>query len=128
MVNIEVKARDLNSLTWLEHPLSPLITRHAISRLAAQLYDRSSRLLGPVITTMKVLLSRSCEIMSYDELDLPIQNKDKEFVDLIVRVLESCKKWKTIKCVCEWRIASFWRECILHIYTQNHQTKRKQDW
>ena len=79
-----------------ETPLSPLITRHAISRLAAQLFDRSGRLLGPVITTMKVLLSRSCEIMSYDELDMPIQEKDKEFSDLIVRVLESCKNWKSI--------------------------------
>ena len=35
--------------------------------------------------------------MPYDELDKPIQEKDKEFADLIVRVLESCKKWKTIK-------------------------------
>ena len=34
--------------------------------------------------------------MSYDELDTPIQEKDKEFADLIVRVLESCKNWKTI--------------------------------
>ena len=80
-----------------ETPLAPLITRHALSRLAAQLYDRSGRLLGPAITTMKVLLSRSCEIMPYDELDKTIQEKDKEFADLIVRVLKSCKKWKTIK-------------------------------
>ena len=80
-----------------ETPLVPLITCHALSRLAAQLYDRSSRLIGPAITTLKVLLSCSCEIMSYDELDTPIQEKDKEFADLIVRVLESCKKWKTIK-------------------------------
>ena len=46
---------------------------------------------------MKVILSRSCEIMSYDELDVPIQEKDKELSDLIVRVLESCKNWKSIK-------------------------------
>ena len=26
-----------------------------------------------------------------------LQEKDKEFADLIVRVLESCTKWKTIK-------------------------------
>ena len=53
--------------------------------------------MGPVITTMKVLLSRSCEIISYDELDTPIQEKDNEFADLIVRMLESCKNWKSIK-------------------------------
>ena len=46
---------------------------------------------------MKVLLSRSCEIMPYAELDKPIIEKDKEFAELITRVLESCKKWKTIK-------------------------------
>ena len=77
--------------------LTPLITHHALSLLAAQLYDRSGRLLGPAITTMKVLLSRSCEIMPYAELDKPIIEKDKEFAELITRVLESCKKWKTIK-------------------------------
>ena len=38
-------------------PLAPLISRHALSRLAAQLYDRSGRLLGPAITTMKVVNS-----------------------------------------------------------------------
>ena len=40
-----------------ETSLAPLIIRQALSRLAAQLYDRSGRLLGPAITTMKVLLS-----------------------------------------------------------------------
>ena len=35
--------------------------------------------------------------MSYDELDTRIQEKDKEFADIIVRVLESCINCKSIK-------------------------------
>ena len=82
--------------------------------------------------------------MSYDELVVSIQDKDKEFADQIVRVLESCKNWKTIKpirtnligegcdltalgeCVDGGLPAS--RGSIFHINTQDHQTERKHHW
>ena len=43
-------------------PLAPLLTRHNLLMLCAQMYNRSGRLFGPAICTMKVLLSRACEI------------------------------------------------------------------
>ena len=70
-------------------PLAPLLTRHNLSRLCAQMSDRSGRLLGPAICTMKVLLSRACEIASYEELDNPLQRLDPEFTGTVVKVLEN---------------------------------------
>ena len=59
--------------------------------------SKEPKLSDMVITTTKVLYRANCKIMSYDELDVPIKEKDKEFSDLIVRVLESCENWKSIQ-------------------------------
>ena len=45
------------------------ITRMTFLRLAAQTYSRLGNLLGTLITCIKVLASRSCELAGVNELD-----------------------------------------------------------
>ena len=46
---------------------------------------------------MKVLISRACEIASYEDLDKPLQELDPEFTGTVAKVLENLKNWKQIE-------------------------------
>ena len=72
------------------------ITRHMMSRVAAQAHDILGFLLGPLIFSAKVLLSRCCEIASATQLDLPIGAKDPEFEKVLITFLTNVKRTNEI--------------------------------
>ena len=63
------------------------ITRRTISRLCAQAYSRLDAMLFTVVMNLKIVVSRSCEIMGSDELDTPIAVKDAKFARTVAREL-----------------------------------------
>ena len=46
-----------------EEILIEMITRELLARMAMQPYDRLCRMISPIISTLKTLLSRCCEII-----------------------------------------------------------------
>ena len=49
-------------------------------RLSAQTYCRLGNLLGPLITCIKALSSRACELAGVHELELDLEERDPAFV------------------------------------------------
>ena len=70
------------------------LTRRVISRITAQAYSRLGAMLSTVIMNLKICVSRSCEIMGTDELDVPIATKDANFARTIAKV---CSKLPDLK-------------------------------
>ena len=56
------------------------ITRMTFLRLSAQTYSRLGNLLGPLITAIKILASRSCELAGNNELEVDLKDRDEQFV------------------------------------------------
>ena len=56
------------------------ITRLLFLRLSAQKYCRLGNLIGPLITCIKALSSRACEIAGVHELELDLEERDPAFV------------------------------------------------
>ena len=56
------------------------ITRLLFLRLSAQTYCRLGNLIGPIITCIKALSSRACEIAGVHELELDLEERDLDFV------------------------------------------------
>ena len=56
------------------------ITRLLFLRLSAQTYCRLGNLIGPLITCIKALSSRACEIAGVHELELDLEERDPAFV------------------------------------------------
>ena len=63
------------------------ITRRTMSRLCAQAYNRIGWMLGPIISGLKILVSKSTELTSAKELDKPLDKVDKGFVDICIKFL-----------------------------------------
>ena len=51
------------------------ITRMTFLRLSAQTYSRLGNLLGPLITGIKILASRSCELAGIHELEVDLSSR-----------------------------------------------------
>ena len=66
-----------------EQPKITDITRLTLSRLLPQAYDRANFLLGPIILGLKIYLSRVCELISYNNHEEPIVQKDEELATKI---------------------------------------------
>ena len=64
-------------------------------RLTAQTYCLLKNLLGPLVTTMKALASRSCELATVDEMELDLSQRDPEFVTLAKKFLLNLRNIKT---------------------------------
>ena len=62
------------------------LTRRVISRITAQAYSRLGAMLSTVIMNLKICVSRACDIMGPDDLDIPIATKDVNFARTIAKV------------------------------------------
>ena len=71
------------------------ITRLLFLRLSAQTYCRLGNLIGPIITCIKALSSRACEIAGVHELELDLEERDPDFVHwsrIFIRNLKHIKE------------------------------------
>ena len=66
-------------------------------RLSAQTYSRLGNLLGPLITAIKILASRSCELAGVHELEVDLEDRDNEFVKFAREFIVNLKNVKHIK-------------------------------
>ena len=61
------------------------MTRDLLTRLTAQSYDRLGRLSHPVVASLKILQSRTCEVMDLNETKKPIIDRDENLAKLIAQ-------------------------------------------
>merc|ERR1711888_205233 len=73
------------------------ITRMTFLRLSAQTYLRLGNLLGPLITAIKILASRSCELAGVHELEVDLEDRDKEFDKFAREFIVNLKNVKHIR-------------------------------
>ena len=66
-------------------------------RLSAKTYLRLGNLLGPLITAIKILASRSCELAGINELDVDLEDRDAQFVKFAREFIVNLRKVKQIK-------------------------------
>ena len=55
------------------------ITRRHLMRLCSQLHDYTERHIGPIKSSMKLLVSRACDIVDTKNIDKPLKNFDESF-------------------------------------------------
>ena len=67
---------DMEIKEIIEAPLSRL----TFLRLTAQSYNKLQNLLGPLITSIKALASRNCELASVKEIEMDLAPRDPEFI------------------------------------------------
>ena len=72
------------------------ITCRTLSRLAAQPYYRLVVFIGPIISGLKILVSRSTEMATNQQLDKPLLDLEPEFVDTCAKFLQNLPKLKVI--------------------------------
>ena len=73
------------------------ITRRVLSRLAAQAYDRLGLFIGPIISGLKILVSRSTELSTATQLDKSLAKVDMEFVNTCGKFLKDLPNLKKLK-------------------------------
>ena len=73
------------------------ITRRHLMRLCSQLHDYTERHIGPVKSSMKLLVSRACDIVDNANIDKPIENYDQSFADTVKCFLKNLKKINELK-------------------------------
>ena len=69
------------------------VTRRLLSRLCAQSYDRLGIFTSCISTELKILTSWSCELASISELDLDLDLKDPDFVQVARKILRNLKQF-----------------------------------
>ena len=62
------------------------ITRRVLSRLAVQAYDRLGLFIGPIISGLKILVSRSTELSTATQLDKSLNTVDPEFAPYMYKI------------------------------------------
>ena len=74
------------------------ITRHIVARLSAQVYDRLGRALGIMMVSIKILLSRTCEVVpGIGMMNTELYALDQELVELIVKLLKNIRNVSSIR-------------------------------
>ena len=73
------------------------IPRMTFLRLSAQTYSRLGNLLGPLITAIKILASRSCELARINELEVDLKDRDEQFVTFAKEFIINLRKVKQIR-------------------------------
>ena len=63
------------------------MTRDLLTRLTAQSYDRLGRLSHPVVASLKILQSRTCEVMDLNKTKKPIIDRDENLAKLIAQFI-----------------------------------------
>ena len=79
-----------------EEIMDLIITRMTFLRLSAQTYNKLANLLGPLILSLKVLSSRSCELASVDELELDLTERDPDFTKYARQFILNLQRIKEI--------------------------------
>ena len=93
--------KDLIEMSDEEIAVVP-ITRLIIMRLAAQSYNRLQDILGPLTTSIKSLVSRSCELASTEEMSLDLESRDPSFCGVVRKFIMNLRK---IDCIRPFRRA-----------------------
>ena len=57
-----------------------VVTRSLLSQITPQSFDLSGIFLGPVKASLKIMLSRACDITSLQEMDLDLSTRDATLV------------------------------------------------
>ena len=65
--------------------------------MAAQAYDRLGLFLGPIISGLKILVSRSTELSTSTQLDKSLAKVDTEFVTTCGKFLKDLPNLKNLK-------------------------------
>ena len=81
----------------VEEIMKMVITRMTFLRLSAQTYSRLGNLLGPLITAIKSLASRSCELAGVHELEVDLKDRDEEFVKFAKEFIVNLTNVKQIR-------------------------------
>ena len=93
----EVKLEEITAEMFVEPAFLSGISRRVLSRLTAQVYSRTGRCLGPMVSTIKILLSRACEISpGTTDIDKSLFHLDETFTRLCGKVLQAMAKYKEI--------------------------------
>ena len=73
------------------------ITRRVIPRVCAQIYDRLGRYLGILNSSIKIILSRTCELHpGTTQLDQELYTNHRDLVELACQLLKNYKKFDQI--------------------------------
>ena len=72
------------------------ITGRTLSCLAAQAYNRLGVFIGPIISGLKILVSKSTDLATNQQLDKPKIDLKPEFVDTCAKFLQNLPKLKVI--------------------------------
>ena len=80
-----------------------VVTRALLSQITSQSFDLSGIFLGPLKTSLKILLSRACDITSLQEKDLDLLTRD---VPLVSDVKALIKEITSLK-------ISPWQRCLI---------------
>ena len=73
------------------------ISRLTLSRILPQAFDRCQFMLGPVILSMKILLSKVCEVVPVKDHKKPIMDFDEDLASTIHQFLMNLKRIDTIQ-------------------------------
>ena len=93
----EVKLEEISAEMFLDSSFLMRITRRVLSRLTAQVYTRTGRCLGPMVSSIKILLSRACEISpGTGDIDRSLFHLDENFTRLCGRVLQNMARYREI--------------------------------
>ena len=89
---VQTKLKDLKP----EDIKTPDMTRDLLTRITAQSYDRLGRLCHPVIASLKMILSKTCEVMGNHETKKSIEKKDEELAELSAEFLRNLTKFDNL--------------------------------
>ena len=120
--HLKGKINDVNK-TWEIVGLAPeqieqlvenmVVTRTMLSRITPQSFDLSGPFLGPLKSSLKILLSIACDITSLAELDLDLSMRDAKLVSDVKILMKEIAKlnlnpWK--RCLIPQKISCgrFW--------------------
>ena len=73
------------------------ITRRHLMRLCSQLHDYTERHIGPIKSSMKLLVSRACDIVDTKNLDKPLKDFDESFAVTCKTFIRNLQKMKELK-------------------------------
>ena len=72
-----------------------VVPRTMLSKITPQSFDLSGPFLGPLKSSLKILLSRACDITSLAEKDLDLSTRDVRLVSdvkILVKALEEIRQ------------------------------------
>ena len=71
-----------------------VVTRALLSQITPQSFDLSGIFMGPLKTSLKILLSRACDITSLQEKDLDLLTRDAPLVSVVKALIKEITNLK----------------------------------